>query len=725
MTIGANDAGMIMGTAAFMSPEQAAGKVVDKRTDIWSFGVVLWEMLSGQRLFDGETLSHTLADVLREPIEFDKLPKEIPPEIRRLLRRLLDRDVKTRLRDIGEARVAIGKYLAGPEGKLETVRQPQTRLAWGVALGMLALAAIAAFGWWRAARFTGTSSEQSLMRFDLDLGADAIAGPLITTAISPDGTRLAYILKGPNGKAQLAIRALDQAQPTLLAGTENATGPFFSPDSRWIGFFADGNMKKIPIDGGGVVTLCEAGGTGGVTRGASWGDDGQIVFASTSGPAVGLSRVADTGGVPRSLTEPAPGEISHRWPQVLPGAKAVIFTSSATLGDYDDGIVEALSLTTGKWKIVQRGGYFGRYLATGHLIFVHQGTLLGVPFDPEKLEVKGAAVPLVENVDSSALFGNGHFEVSRNGTLLYANGRTSDAGWPTVWLDSSGKTEPLLHAAPNYGLLLSPDGKRLATRLRGDVHVYDIERDRMTRLTFTRMCVRVLWTPDGKHIVFSATQPSGSILQWIRADGGEAQTLLQAKDQLAPASFTPDGKRLAFSVLSGGTISDFDSAVGCERSRTSEARQGGTFRRDVRQPLCVFSRRQMDRLFLLGIRTAGSVCSSLSGAGRKMGSLNRRRPIPHLVANRPRVVLRDSGFAHHDRPLQHPRDSFTAENPHQWSDFQVLALGQQPTFDLAPDGKRFAVFAGPNSLPGQNSALHVSVILNFFDMLRGAAGRTE
>jgi Tol biopolymer transport system component/predicted Ser/Thr protein kinase len=719
ITMRATEAGMIMGTAAYMSPEQAAGKPVDKRADIWSFGVVLWEMLTGRRLFDGETISHTLADVLRERIDFEKLPPEIPVEIRCLLRRLLDRDVKTRLRDIGEARVAIGTYLAAPEVKLEPVRQTQTRPAWGIALAMSVLAAIAGFGWWRAAHSTVGSSEPALMHFNLDLGPDAITGPLISTIISPDGTRLAYILRGANGTPQIATRALNQPQATLLAGTEGATGPFFSPDSRWIGFFAGGTLKKIPMQGGGAVTLCEAGGTGGVTRGASWGDDGQIVFGSSSGTAVGLSRVADTGGTPQSLTKPAPGEISHRWPQVLPGAKAVLFTSSAVLGDYDDGIIEVLSLQTGKWKVVQRGGYFGRYLPTGHLVFIHQGTLMGVPFDPERLEVNGTAAPLVENVDASALFGNGQFDASRNGTLVYTNGRASNEGWPTVWLDGSGKTLPLLPAAPSYGLLLSPDGKRLATRLRGDVHVYDIERDRMTRLTFTRTCIRVLWAPNGKHIVFSSTLPSGSMLQWIRADGGgEAQTLMEAKEQVAPASFTPDGKLLAFSALSGGQHRVLTLPLDLSDPEHPKPGKAELLLETSANP-CAFS--PDGKWIAYASAESGRIkvyVRSFPGPGGKWEVSSDGGQFP--IWSRASHELFFESLDSHIMTTHYSTvgDSFEAEKPRRWSNFQLLALGLQPTFDLAPDGKRFAVFAGPNSLPGQNAAVHVSVILNFFDLLR-------
>jgi serine/threonine-protein kinase len=542
LTMRATQAGMIMGTAAYMSPEQAAGKTADKRADIWSFGVVLWEMLTGHGLFDGETISHVLADVLRGPIDFDKLPKETPRTIRDLLWRCLDRNVKTRLRDIGEARIVLGNP-GGTEGPRQAEDLRHNKLLWpSVAAVFLLAFAVLAFVRFREQPPLGP---QPMMRFSADLGPDALTGPRITAAISPDGQRLAFVARGVSGREQLATRLLNQSVPTLLTGTDNATDPFFSPDGKWIGFFADGRMKKISVEGGAAVTLCNVENA----RGASWGEDGNIIATLGSATGIGLSRVPDAGGAPQTLTKPLveKGEVSHRWPQILPGGQSVLFTSSTVNGFYDDGFIEVLSLKTGQWKVVQRGGYFGRYVPvsnrSGYLVYVHQATLFGVAFDPGRLEVRGTPVPLLEDVAGEQVMAAGQLDFSRNGMLVYLSGKGSGQNWPVVWLDSAGKTQSLYATPGNYySPRFSPDGKRLALSLgTNDIQVYDLQRDNMTRLTFKTLNNSYpVWTPDGKHIVFRAQSGTSLSLQWIRSDGGgEAQQLLEGKTELRPYSFPP------------------------------------------------------------------------------------------------------------------------------------------------------------------------------------------
>ena len=261
-----------------MSPEQAAGKPVDRRADVWSFGVVLWEMLTGKRLFDAETVSHTLADVLRSPIEFDKLPAEAPRSIRGLLRRCLERNARNRLRDIGEARLVL-ENLANPahevgvDGLSTPSEARSNKVAWVVAgvLGLVALSA-AGFGWWRSTR----PLDRPLIRLSVDLGPDAVAGFRTTAVLSPDGTRIVFPIRGSNGVPQLATRTLDQPKATAMSGTEGGSDAFFSPDGQWIGFFAGGKLKKVAVQGGAPVTLCDAADP----RGGSWGEDGNIIFIS-------------------------------------------------------------------------------------------------------------------------------------------------------------------------------------------------------------------------------------------------------------------------------------------------------------------------------------------------------------------------------------------------------------------------------------------------------------
>jgi Dipeptidyl peptidase IV (DPP IV) N-terminal region len=324
-------------------------------------------------------------------------------------------------------------------------------------------------------------------------------------AISPDGRRIVYPVK-----TGLATRLLDQAQPTVLPGTEGGFDPFFSPDSQWIGFFAGGQLKKISARGGAPVTLRAAVGAWGV----SWGKDGNIVAAL--GIADPLSLVPAAGGAPKRLTWLAAGEIAHRWPQVLPGAQAVLFTASATNTGQENANIKAVSLRTGQVKVLVHGGYYGRYLPSGHLVYVHQGVLFGVGFDPGRLEVRGAPTPLVEDVAASPVSGGGQFDFSRMGTFLYLAGKGSAQSWQVAWLDSSGKTEPLIPApGVHTALHFSPDGRKVAFVISPDLYIYDLERGTTTRLTFTGTVAGPVWTPDGRHIVFRV---GGSVF-WSRSDG--------------------------------------------------------------------------------------------------------------------------------------------------------------------------------------------------------------
>ena len=401
-------AGALVGTAAYMAPEQARGHAVDKRADIWAFGVVLCEMLTGRRLFGGPTISDTLAAVLTREPEWT----HVPAGARRLLRACLERDSKRRLRDIGDAR----RLLEDAEAPPPAVSAPPSRpLPWIVSTAALAL--IAAYASWTAWRAT-RPVERPLQRFSVDLGPEAIIGNRVTAILSPDGNRLVFAIRNADGSVQLATRTLDQPKATPLAGTEGAADPFFSPDGQWVGFFASGKMKKISVHGGATVNLCNAS----APRGAAWNDDGTIILS----PALtsGLQRIPDSGGPFHPLTDPAKsGEVSHRWPQILPGGQAVLYIGSVFAGNYEEASIEVLSLKTGQIKSVTRGGYYARYLPSGHLVYVHQGTLFAVPFDLDRLEIRGTPTPVQDEVSANAISGAGQFDFSRTGTFIYFSGK--------------------------------------------------------------------------------------------------------------------------------------------------------------------------------------------------------------------------------------------------------------------------------------------------------------
>ena len=556
LSLAMTQAGMLLGTAAYMSPEQARGKPVDKRADIWAFGVVLFELLTGHALFgEGETVSDSLAAVITKEPDFASLPKDTPPDLVRLLRRCLRKDPKLRLRDIGEARIALDEPAAIPAAPAALSPARRSYVPWAVAA--VAVVAAAA-GWWRAMR---PAEFRPVVRMNVEVTPDmqlinSTTGGMM--ALSPDGQRLVVTAHGADGKVRLYTRLLQQSRLTPLAGTENAGTPFFSPDGQSIGFAADGNLKKVSVEGGAAISVCPAANV----RGASWGDDGNIVFAPHTDN--GLSRVSSAGGTPVPLTKLKEGERTHRWPQVLPGSRAVLFTAHSGVNNYDEAAIEVYSLQTGQRKTVQRGGFFGRYAGlpdgSGRLLYIHQSTLFAAPFDLRRLEVTGPAIPVQEEVSSSGN-GGGDFSFSRTGTLVYLSGTASAGTWTIAWVDSAGQ-RTTLHAVPGsyYTPRLSPDGKRLAFSMAAasgsdnDLWVMDLDHDTSSRLSFLKNANEYpVWTRDGKSIVFRSEDAASPGLYWIRADGGgEAQRLTDGKANEYPYSVSPDGKRLAFSAAGNG-----------------------------------------------------------------------------------------------------------------------------------------------------------------------------
>jgi serine/threonine-protein kinase len=515
--------GSIMGTAGYMSPEQASGKPVDKRADIWSFGVVLWEMLTGKRLFGGETISHTLADVLRGPIDFDQLPRGTPVAIRVLLRRCLDRDVRNRLRDIGEARVALGNVGKEPvalTGQAKGMPYLIAAIAAVLGLGLIAVGAL----YWRATR----PVERPLVRLDVDLGPD-VSLPDLNSAqdavrLSPDGMRLVYLSGNPE---RLFTRRLDQPTATELPGTQGARTPFFSPDGQWVGFFANSKLNKISVGGGAVVPLADYP----FAVGGSWGVDGGFLLGSDR---EGLALVSDGGGAPMMLTELANGELAHGFPQILPGGKAVLFAVTGAVPDADHTSIEVISLADRRRKVLVRAGTNPRYLPNGYLLYGNKGTLFAIAFDPVRLETHGTALPVLDQLPYDVT-GEAEYDSSATGTLVYRKGGGSAASTMKniQWVDGAGRKEilpakPDLYDAPR----LSPDGKRLAMLVGefgiADEWVYDLQRDSMTRLTFGGSYFsNPAWTPDGRYVVFGA---NGRGLLWADANGGgQPQTLIENK----------------------------------------------------------------------------------------------------------------------------------------------------------------------------------------------------
>ncbi len=552
LSIHATEAGLILGTAAYMSPEQAAGKVVDQRTDLWAFGVVLMEMLTGRRVFDGETVSHVLAAVLKDDPDWTALPPTTPASIRRLLRRCLEKDRKRRLPDAADARLEIDDAPLAASGDGSRVAVPVSRPAWRRALPVVAATVIAlgvgGTAVWLAMR--ESSTPPAVVRVTIALHPGEVVGTTLLDpdlAVSLDGRRLVY-LGTAGGQYQLSVRALNQLEPTPLRGLTNPRTPFLSPDGAWVGFFEGGlqTLKKVAITGGSALTLCQI--TGG-PRGASWGPQDTVIFATTA-LDTGLLEVSAGGGEPRVLTTPdtAKGEVDHVFPEILPGGEAVLFTILTT-GPIENSQVAVLDLRTGRYRVLMEGGSNPHYAASGHLVYGVGGTLRAVAFDLDRLQVRGSPVPVVERVVMKTS-GAANFSLARDGSLVYLAGDLQSPARTLVWVDRQGREDPIPAPPRGYAIpRLSPDGRRVALEVRdqeNDIWIWAFAGQTLTRLTFDPILDQFpVWTPDGARVVYT----SGNLanLFWRAADGtGAAEPLADAPSAMVGNAFSPDGTRLVF-----------------------------------------------------------------------------------------------------------------------------------------------------------------------------------
>jgi Tol biopolymer transport system component len=733
-TLAMTQAGVLLGTAGYMSPEQARGKAVDRRADIWAFGCVLYEMLAGQRAFDGETVTDVLGAIVHKEPDLARLPPPVPPRIRQLVVQCLQKDASRRLQSIGDARVTLQEWLENPRAPEPTMilAAPTGRrwLPWAaaVAAGVLGLGA-------GAAVFRRPVAEEPVRRFEVNVTEDRVFSRLGSGLVaSPDGLSIAYTT-GMEGQTQsLMLRPLDRFQETVLASGQGPLAPynpFFSPDGAWIGFVTPRELKKISVTGGAPITLAAVD----RSRGATWGPDGTIVYApSVFSP---LLKIPSVGGTPAPVTTLDPAkERTHRWPQWLPDGRTVLFTALALdSGDFEGASVEVVRVDTGERKVIHRGGYYARYVPTGHVLYVQNGTLFALPFDAKKLEATGSQMPVLEQLETNASEGSAQYGVSESGLLTYLPRVGGVDPFSIATADRDGRMQPLWKSPGIYGTpRLSPEGRRLALSVQRDgnwdVWVYDLEREVATRITFgERYDADPVWSPDGRWIAYESEVNGKDGLLRKRADGTGAAEAIVAPGALtypAPSSWSPDG-RLLLCQADGGTARADVYVVPADGSgkpepflKTTYDETGAVFSPDGRWVAYTSDETGRREVYVTSFPSGGGKWQISDGGGAQ----------PRWSGDGRELFLRsDEGIlgarvAVEGAGLRAGKPDLIVRGPILGGLQGVVMPGFNfPDYDVWPDGRRVVVFTGG---PAKRTATRARVVLNWFAELRrltAAGGR--
>jgi len=718
------DPGTVMGTVGYMSPEHVRGHEADHRSDIFSFGSILYEMLSGQRAFRRETMAETMRAILKEePPELSESNAMVNPQLERIVRRCLEKQPARRFQTTSDLGFAL-EALSGITGSSESQGSysgaaaiapmqflSRERLVWG-ALGLALGAVVVGIVFWLliGRPTSGPTTSQTVRRMTINLPdgellALAKFGPLgigrTSIALSPDGSQLAYAAER-TGKAQLYLRALDQFDARPISGTEGAYSPFFSADGRSLGFFSGNKLKKVSLQGGEPVTLCEAR----IPHGASWGPDDTIVFADSEGN--NLSRVSASGGRPEVLSRTKDRAF---YPEFLPGGKAVLFSIKG-FHNPDYGQIAVLSLATGERRVILEGGTNPRYATSGHIVFARAGAILAAPFDLSRLEVTGSAVTLIEGIRIEE-WGAAQFALSPEGTLVYVSGGPAWIG-NFSWVDLQGISKPLAAPAQAYGpVSLSPDGQRLAVTVVGatsDVWVYELTRGTFTRLTVEGSNYRPVWTPDGRRIVYQRSSgPNQFQIVWQLADGSGAEEVLTTSDYpWWPASLSPNGKLLAFQQNDPDTGTDL-SILPLEGDRqpyswvkTKFNEWGAAFSRDGKWIAYTSDESGQYEVYVRPFPGSGGKRQLSNAGGEEV-----------IWSPDGRTLFYREGLKWMSVAVQ-TQPEFRAAAPRLMFEGPYLNV-PGVSYDVAPDGRRFIMLEESVKQP---PTTHLNAVINWFEELK-------
>jgi len=702
--------GVILGVAAYMSPEQAKGEPVDRRADIWAFGVVLVEMLTGKPLYKGENRAETLASVVTKDPSLGTLPANTPPAICNMIQRCLNKDPRQRLRDIGEARIILEDALSGspPTGPVLAQRKTREQFLAGIALIAVVVALALAF-----LHFRRAPEEAQPIRFFVsppETWTLAGAGTAATTltpplAVSPDGHRVAFVARSADGRYFLWIRSLDTIAAHELEGTDGASSPFWSPDSRFLGFFAGGKLKKIEVSGGPPTTLCDAPDD----RGGTWSRDGLIVFAPTAKSA--LQKVSATGGVPTAATVLGPGETSHFRPFFLPDGRHFLYrayTASSVRGP-----IYVATLDSTERKMLLNSDSTNVLYTQGHLLFMREKTLMAQAFDARRLVLTGEAIPLAEQtqtIGTNPAYGD--FSASDNAVLAYQTG-ASAASSQLAWFDRTGKQIGVLGDLASYSdLELSPDGKRASVSIpdeankTGDIWVYDVARGRRTRFTFDAIDeLASIWSPDGSRIVYNSRRRGHLDLVQKASNGSGAEEVL-LEDDLGkyPLSWSPDGRFILYLTAGSPTGVDlFALPLSGDRMpipflNTKFNEGPGQFSPDGRWVAYRSNESGMGEVYVAPFPGPGGRWQISTAGGTNPRWRRDGQEIFYLAPDNRLMAVAVSGKG----------ASFEVGTVKAL--FQTRAVpGSRYSYDVSPDGQRFLI----NTAPEQGASAPITVVLNW------------
>jgi len=699
-------AGIIFGTLAYMSPEQAQGRRVDKRTDIWAFGCVLYEMLTGVPAFDGATAAHTIAAILEREPDWSRLPPATPPRVIALLHRCLDKDPKRRLRDIGEAVIGVEDAIASPvlPGVPAAGHRRDRRLLMPLAVAVAAVVAGAAI--WNV-KPSSIPASPAVLRLAIPVSPDHQPAALRGLALSPDGRYLAYVSEQDG--LRLAVRAMDGTDARVLPDTEGAAFPFFAPDGKWIGFFASGKLKRVPVDGGTVIIVLDLAAVGSGDGGA-WRSDDTIFF----GAGGEIWKISAAGGSPDRVTviDPTTGEIGHHRPYLLPGGQTLLYTLRYGSG-WDEQHIVAQRLGSAERHVLIKGAATARYASTGHLVYTRAGTMMAVHFDASRLEVSGVPVTFEEGIRAGVPYAD--YDVSPEGSLVYVQQKPEAFNRLPVLVDRNGIAHALPGVAPAryQNPRFSPDGRQAAFETTGaisDVWAYDFTRATLTRLTTEGSSQFPVWSADGRRITYRATRSGSRDLFWRSVDGTSAEERLTTRDGDQTAwSWSHDGTTLFFDETSTKSRRDiWMLELGAER----------TVRPFLREPFDESQPR---------LSPAGHWLAYVSDRSGRAEVYVQSYPNPVMRWQISTDGGRDPAWARDGRELFYRNGDkvmsveTAAGSVFKASPPRLLFAGNyvrgEPNIDIdvAPDGQRFLMIQSSNQEP---PVTHVNLVLNWFEELK-------